>query len=267
MNAVPEWLQQPERYEPGKDRDAFIDRTILSFLGLLSHLRARSSAPADRRSGDAAVHLVFTLGLVVLVSLSRNFTFVGVVLVYLVAALSLESAEEIVRALGTSLVVTLLTAALLVPALLQGNLYSFVMIPAKVFATVTAVSQLTDAVRWSRITGALKRFFVPDVFLLVLDVTLRYIVLLGEFSLHMFHALKLRSVGRNRDKRAALSGIAGTLFLKSKEMAEEMHSAMVCRGFDGSYRVVERFSFSAVDAVRAVVLAGLTVTFFYLERT
>ena len=50
--------------------------------------------------------------------------------------------------------------------------------------------------------------------------------MLGEFTLEMLYALKLRSVGKNRNKYGSLGGIAGTLFVKSREMSEEMSGAM-----------------------------------------
>ena len=266
MNSIPEWLAHEEGYVPGKNRDAFLDRSIRSFLSLRSRIHARSGTETDRGAGNAALHLLFTLGLILLVSLSRNPMFVLVAAVYLLVALSLRPAGEIAGILGTGLTMALLTAAILIPVFLQGNAYSFVMIPSKVLATVTAMGLLTGSTRWPRLTGALKRFFIPDVFILVLDITVRYLVLLGDFSLQMLHALKLRSVGRNPGKRAALSGIAGTMFLRSRDMAEEMHAAMVCRGFTGEYRTTERFSLGWIDGARAVVLAGLAYAFFFLER-
>ena len=73
---------------------------------------------------------------------------------------------------------------------------------------------------WSEISLALSSIHIPDIFILVLDLAIKYISLLGGLVLDMLYALKLRSVGRNRDKTASLSGVAGTVFLKSKEAAD-----------------------------------------------
>ena len=75
-----------------------------------------------------------------------------------------------------------------------------------------------------------------------LDITLKYIVILGNICVDMLNAVRLRSVGRNKDKKSALSGVMGVTFLKSREMADEMYQAMVCRGFDGEYNNVKRES-------------------------
>jgi len=76
---------------------------------------------------------------------------------------------------------------------------------------------------------------LPDIFILVLDITIKYIFILGEYSINMLYALRLRSVGRNDRKHQSIPNLMGALFLKSKEMAELTYSAMECRGFDGRY--------------------------------
>jgi len=141
------------------------------------------------------------------------------------------------------------------------------MITSKVLATITAVNILSHATRWSYITSALKRFFVPDIFILVLDITIKYIVMLGEFTLNMMYALKLRSVGKNKNKYTSLSGIAGSLFIKSKEMAEDMYAAMECRGFTGEYQVYNNFKFTLADFAYVMFNAGIIFTFVYFGRS
>jgi cobalt/nickel transport system permease protein len=79
----------------------------------------------------------------------------------------------------------------------------------------------------------------------------------------MLHALKLRSVGRNAGKTASLSGVAGTLFLVSKEMAEEMYGAMECRGFTGEYRARSGLRLRSSDLVLTVATGLLGAAFFW----
>jgi cobalt/nickel transport system permease protein len=173
--------------------------------------------------------------------------------------------RDIKATLGVALVMTAFTVVILLPAAFQGNNYSLTMIPPKVFATITAVSVLSRATKWNHIITALRRFRVPSLLIFVLDITLKYIVLLGEFSIEMLRALKLRSVGKNRGKAASLGGVAGTMFLKSRLMAEEMYQAMECRGFTGEYPVYDKFRFSWADAVYLFMNAGFVWLFIYLR--
>ena len=266
VEAMPEWLLQDEHYAPEADKDTFINKSILSLLGILSRIRNQSGYKADLFHVNAAFKVAFTFMLAVLVSISRSFTFVVIIIVYLLAVLSFMEGKEIVKVLRVSLVMALFTFIILLPAAFWGNTYSSIMITSKVFATVTAVNILSHTTMWNSITSALKRFFIPDIFIFVLDITIKYIVMLGDFTLNMLYALKLRSVGRNRSKYTSLSGIAGTMFIKSKEMAEDMHAAMECRGFTGEYHISSRFRFTFADGIYILMNAGIVFIFVYLGR-
>lgn len=52
---------------------------------------------------------------------------------------------------------------------------------------------------------------------------------LGEHSINLLFALKLRSIGITSNKYNSLTGIMGNLFIKSYKMSEEMFHAMECR--------------------------------------
>lgn len=262
---MPEWLLKDENYIPQSDKDTFVNKSILSLLGILARIKTQGGYKKDRFYVNAALKVAFTFLLVVLLSVSRGFTFVVIMNVYLLVLLSMLQGEEIVRILKMSFAMALFTFVILLPAAYWGNVHSSIMITSKVFATVTAVNILSHSTRWSSITSALKRFFVPDIFIFVLDITIKYIVMLGEFALNMLYSLKLRSVGRNKSKYASLSGIAGTMFIKSKEMAEDMYYAMECRGFTGEYRVYSRFRFTFADFIYIIINIGIIFTFVYLH--
>ncbi len=265
--AMPEWLSQDENYTPQSDKDTFINKGILSLLSVLSRIKTQDSAKMGKYQVNATLKVAFTFVLVVLLSISRSLTFIVIINVYLLGTLSTMEAKDIVKILRVSFVMALFTFVVLLPAAFWGNSYSSVMITSKVLATITAVNILSHATRWSYITSALKRFFVPDIFILVLDITIKYIVMLGEFTLNMMYALKLRSVGKNKNKYTSLSGIAGSLFIKSKEMAEDMYAAMECRGFTGEYQVYNNFKFTLADFAYVMFNAGIIFTFVYFGRS
>lgn len=263
---MPEWLLKEENYIPLSDKDTFINKSILSLLDVISRIRAQSHYAAGKFDASAVLKVFFTFVLILLLSLSGSFTFIMVIITYLLLTLSFMPAKEIIKILKVSIVMTLFTVIIMLPAAFLGNTYSVVMIPTKVFATITAVNILSHSTQWNQITGALKRFFVPDLFIFVLDITIKYIVMLGEFSLEMLYALKLRSVGKNRSKYLSLSGVAGTMFIRSKEMSEEMYAAMECRGFTGEYRVYNRFRLRSADIFYIAINAGILAAFLYLNR-
>jgi cobalt/nickel transport system permease protein len=262
---LPEWLIKEDHYTPAKDKDVFINKSILSLLSIVSRIQQQGALHTKNNQAHAGFKLTLTLLLVLLISLSKSTMFIYVIIAGLLCRICLLRGEEIAKVFRNSIVASLFTAAVLLPAGLLGNWYSIAIITPKVFASVSALSLLSYGTRWNDLTGAMKLFFIPDIFIFVLDIAIKYILLLGEFSLNMLYALKLRSVGKNSSKRASLSGIAGTLFLRSREMAEEMHSAMECRGFTGEYHKPARFEVNLFDVGLLAISAGFTFLFIYLS--
>jgi cobalt/nickel transport system permease protein len=130
--------------------------------------------------------------------------------------LSLMDGDKIIKILKICFVVILFTLIILLPTIFMGNTYSYLMITLKTAATITSVNILSYSTKWNEITAALKRFFVPDIFILVLDITIKYIFLLGNFTLNMLFALKT-ALSRKKQQQVYLPvRIAGTMFLKSK---------------------------------------------------
>jgi len=262
---MPEWLLKEENYITKSDKDTFINKSILSLLNILSRIRAQNSSSMDKFYANPALKIAFTLMLVTLISLSRNFIFIVIINVYLLVILSFIEAKDIVKIFKISFIMSMFTFIIILPAALWGNGSSSILITIKVFTTVTAVNILSHSTKWNSLTSALKRFFIPDVFIFVLDITIKYIVLLGDIMLNMLYSLKLRSVGKNKSKYTALSGIAGTMFIKSKELAEDMYSAMECRGFNGEYHISKKFKFALADAIYIIINIGIILTYFYLH--
>ena len=262
---MPEWLLKSENYAPLSDKDSFVNKSILSFLRLLSKIRAQSSYDKDKLYVSPVFKLVFTLMYIVLLSISQSFTYLYIMIAYIMLILAMMPGKDIIKVLRGSLIATLFTLIILLPSAFSGNQYSITIIPVKVFATITAVNILSYSTRWDKIIGALKRFYFPDLFIFVLDITIKYIVMLGEFTLEMLYALKLRSIGKNKNKYVSIGGIAGTLFIKSKEMSEDMYAAMECRGFTGEYKTYDKFKFTLADAVYILINAGIVYTFIYFQ--
>ena len=261
---TPEWLLRNEPYTPRTDRDAFIDKSIRASLSLLSRIRSRTGGGQGEGSIDARVKLVSLFLVILLTSLSRGVLFVGLCATVVLVPLSLSRGEVILDTLKTALAVAGFTFVIFLPSIFWGNLVGAVMVSAKVLICVAAARLLSATTEWRTLTRALGAFRIPDIFIFVLEVTLRYITLLGALSLDMLYALKLRSVGRNNDKTGSLSGVAGTLFLKSHAMAEDTYAAMGCRCFTGTYRMGRLPGLRVTDVAVLVGDAAFVVAFAFL---
>ena len=262
---MPDWLLKKDNYIPEKDKDTFINKSILSLLGVISKFTLGNRKKRENFKLNPITLILSNLLLILMLSLSRSFFFVLTINVVLLFIISILTIEEIKNIFGLSLVTTIFTFLILIPSMFMGNTNNSFLIILKVMATVTSVNLMSHVTEWQDITGTLRLLHVPDLFIFVLDITIKYIVVLGEFSLNLLYALKLRSIGKSKNNYTSLSGILGTTFMKSKEMAEEMHSAMECRGFTGEYKNYIKYKFTFRDVTYMFIFAIIVLLYLYFR--
>lgn len=87
----------------------------------------------------------------------------------------------------------------------------------------------------SRLLKSLRMLGIPALFVMLIEMTYRYLVMLLMLSLEMFEARKMRTVGNLslRRQQAQVGSSMGTLFAKSMIMAEEVYQAMSARCYTG----------------------------------
>ena len=92
--------------------------------------------------------------------------------------------------------------------------------------------------------------FPPMLFLLLGSVT------------DMYESRKSRTVGaqsHDRAARAFVAASAGALFGKAHHLSEEVHQAMVARGYRGDARTIQGFRLTAADLVFALFVVAASV--------
>jgi cobalt/nickel transport system permease protein len=100
------------------------------------------------------------------------------------------------------------------------------------------------------------------MFVLVLGMTYRYVFHLLTGVTDMYTARKARTVTRDADVtrgRAFVAATGGALFGKAHALSEEVHLAMVARGYTGSVRTVQRGRIRMVDAMWVLLCVGAVV--------
>jgi cobalt/nickel transport system permease protein len=80
-------------------------------------------------------------------------------------------------------------------------------------------------------------------------MTYRYIFLLLHASSDMFMARRSRLVGRanSREERRFVTSAMGNLWSKTTALSEEVHSAMLARGYVGLPKSLHRFEMKRSD--------------------
>ncbi|MGN0483642.1 MAG: energy-coupling factor transporter transmembrane component T [Lachnospiraceae bacterium] len=231
---IPEWMKTTEEYVPLEDRDSFLKKTEKQICKLLAKIKAQT---ARQRKFEISAGLgLFALFLTVMLTvLAKNLSFVFLLLCAMLILTAFYDAKGIRAILAET--VTGITFAILftLPAALCGNLLAMQTIVLKTAVTVMAVALLNHTLRWNQICASISRIKFLDTFLFVFDLMIHDLVILGRICAQLLEAMKLRSIGKNRDKKKGMGGILGVTYLKSRQMADETYCAMQCRGFDGSY--------------------------------
>ena len=234
---LPEWMQKKDDYLPPKGNNRFVSKTLKSLGGVLSRIRVQAGHE-KKHSMPALVKLFILLGLVLLVSISQNRIVLLAVTAAFVVCLCFYSARDLLSILKSPLLAALLALILLVPAMIvnpAGRINNLIVV-GKVFLCVGMVNIFNHTSQWNHITGALRKLHIPGIFVFTLDITLKYIVLLGTLLQDLLTALSLRSVGKNQKKYQSVGGVLGQTFIRSSEMSQEMYEAMQCRGFTDDYK-------------------------------
>jgi len=147
--------------------------------------------------------------------------------------------------------------------LTRPGLEAAAVIVSRVALSISLVVLLTLTTPWNRLLAALRAVFVPRVFVQVLGMTYRYLFHLVTGVGEMYTARTARTVRRERGVvpgRAFVAATAGALFGKAHALSEEVHLAMVARGYTGSTRVLRPLRPRVVDAAWAAACLAVIIT-------
>jgi cobalt/nickel transport system permease protein len=136
------------------------------------------------------------------------------------------------------------------------------LVVCRVAVSISVVQLLTLTTTWPRLLAALRALFVPRLLVLVLAIAYRYLFVLLDAISEMTTARRARTVagrGKGRGARRLASFSAGALFGKAHALGEEIHQAMLARGYRGEARTLERFSLRLADWIWLVACLAVAV--------
>lgn len=233
---LPAWMKGFDPYEPKGRGGTFAARTLRALAGAIGRLRFQQGREG-RRPLPALFKLVLLLAGLLVLSLARKLLvplfFTALVLVLI----CFLPGRDLLSVLVTGLFAAALSLVLMLPAMILApeTAFNCLFLVWKVFLSVLMVSLFNHTTQWNHITGALKRLHVPGILIFTLDLTLKYIVLLGRLVSDLLTAYLLRAVGKDRQAYSSLGGVLGVTFLRGTEVSRETYEAMVCRGFTDDY--------------------------------
>jgi cobalt/nickel transport system permease protein len=121
---------------------------------------------------------------------------------------------------------------------------------------------------WNSVLKALGVLHIPDVIVLVLGMTYRYIHLLLHTANDMFLSRKsriLRPIG-GAEERRLLAATSGVLLGKSLHLSSDVYLAMESRGFRNVPRTMDRFQMRWFDWAGFLMVLSVAVLAIWLGR-
>jgi cobalt/nickel transport system permease protein len=121
---------------------------------------------------------------------------------------------------------------------------------------------------WNSLLKAMGVLRVPDVVVLLLGMTYRYVELLLRLAGDMLLSRRSRVVGRlsGADERRLLAATGGALLTRSLDLSSEVYLAMQSRGFRGYPRTMDACCMTRRDWVAAGAALLLAATIAYVGR-
>ncbi len=108
---------------------------------------------------------------------------------------------------------------------------------------------------------------VPEKFIHLFLFTVRYIDVLYREIQRLLRSAKARAFQPriNIHTFRIIGNIAGMLLVRSLERSARIVRSMKCRGFDGTFYLLDHFTFTSADWIRAAILSGCVAAIILTE--
>ena len=142
---------------------------------------------------------------------------------------------------------------------------SLITILFKTYLCVMAVLLLVSVTPLSELTNAMRRLRIPTIFMVMFEMTYRYIGVLLNEAYSMTIAYSLRSSGRKGIQMKDMGAFVGQLLIRSFDRADRVYNAMKCRGY--AFQNIPRRSRKAAlnDIVFFAVVFLWCITFRFID--
>ncbi len=142
------------------------------------------------------------------------------------------------------------------------------LLVTRVAVSISLVVLLTLTTRWDDLLASMRGLFVPRIFVAVLAMCYRYLfVLLGTVDdMYLARRARVAGDGSLAGGRAYVAATAGSLFSNAHALSEEVHQAMVARGYTGDARTLRRRSPVAADWVWLVASVATVAAVLGADR-
>jgi len=136
----------------------------------------------------------------------------------------------------------------------------------KVFNSFSISMLVINTTGFATLCKSMKMLKVPDIFIMILTMTYKYLTVLAITTGEMYIAMKARWFSKVNDNvtNEIIAGRIGQIFIRSKDKYEKSFSAMTARGFTGEVIIDCKDSVAFKDIVFLLFMLVFGVAVNYL---
>ena len=138
----------------------------------------------------------------------------------------------------------------------------------RVATCVSAVVLLFITTPQQVLFKSLRSVGVPKIYVLTLEMAYRYIFLLMDMVREMYVAKKARTIKSRSmfEEQKWVGGRMGYTLIRSIDMSEKVHMAMMSRGFNGDVKVMQQFKMKNRDYFAVAAAISLSVLLVLISQ-
>lgn len=143
------------------------------------------------------------------------------------------------------------------------------LISLRAISAVLLIFPMLGTTRFNLTLKALQKIKIPDKLIQLLMFTYRYIFLFLDEEKRVFIGAHSRGWVRktNLSSLRTMANLVGMLLVHSFERTERIRDAMVSRGYNGRLKVLDEFTLSAKDFIKASLIIAVALLLNLSSRT
>jgi cobalt/nickel transport system permease protein len=148
------------------------------------------------------------------------------------------------------------------------GLNAAVIFTMRVATCVSAVVLLFITTPQQTLFKSLRTVGVPKLYVLTLEMAYRYIFLLMDLVRELYVAKKARTIRASGmfDEQKWVGGRMGYTLIRSLDMSEKVHMAMMSRGFSGDVHIMQEFKMQNRDYIAGIAAITLSVVLVLISE-
>ncbi|WP_220752015.1 energy-coupling factor transporter transmembrane component T [Apilactobacillus xinyiensis] len=260
---LPNWLKKTNHLELNNQvvknsRIIQINLNIISFF--IKHFQNEPLINNNKQS--AWLKLISMLIILILVLCSNSNRFIWSVFIIILLQTCQLSVKQIERLGHNFIKMFLCSVIFVIPNIIIGNVSATLFFIFRLAIVILNVAYFLQINSWQQIIIGLKQLHCPNLIILVLDISLKYIHTLAIFLQENLWAVRLRMVGKPLNNQRIIGKVFGQLYLNSKKYTSEVFNAMLLRGYKISS--VHKSSMNLKKADYSLIATNLIVIILFI---